>query len=387
MSVRFRHVLFTLLMLVFAVPASAQWRTVLKNDLSNSYNVIWILQYEGEVSSSREIEGEIRVRRPGTFQDVLQKPVKLPLGQKKWFHIPLRLPSAIYEVEVEVYDQLLNESTLLAQREEFLVNESSGIQVSDIFFSAYSSSDSAFQFPIISENIPVGLDTIFYFMKIRADRNLTVRSSEFFYESAGQASAAKGEISLFASLQEQTRDVYLPASEQQVISGFIPISDYEEGAYLLEISVDYGQGEPIQETVGFYIGSNLKQKIYANLDDAIRQMIYIVPEPTLEELLDSPTKEARIIEFQEAWEDLYQERSKEKMEQYYARIYEAQNRFSTASTDGWQSDRGKTFMLYGEPGQREPLERGGAAFEQWIYPRWSLMFLFEKRNQDYFLVE
>ena len=75
------------------------------------------------------------------------------------------------------------------------------------------------------------------------------------------------------------------------------------------------------------------------------------------------------------------------MEIYFNKIYVANERYEE-DRPGWETDRGKIYVQYGEPGQEKTgLEIRGKTYRRWTYPEWSLTFLFEKRNQRYVLVE
>ncbi|MEZ4847623.1 MAG: hypothetical protein R3B93_03125 [Bacteroidia bacterium] len=48
---------------------------------------------------------------------------------------------------------------------------------------------------------------------------------------------------------------------------------------------------------------------------------------------------------------------------------------------------GDGFIQYGKPGKSLTMTLEGKEYIKWIYPKWSLVFLFEKRNKRYILVE
>lgn len=363
----------------------AQWVCALKNVVESGHNVEWLLQYQGEVVNTRKVTAEIRMRIPGRYQDVYRKSVELDIGSNKSFQVPLNLRVDSYDYDVEVYDPLTGESQILKPEEPFLVNSPSGIRSSDIFLSIYPRAEQGFLSPILSPNLPPGVDTIYYYLAIKSDRSFSATSEAFFYENVNKNDNSRGDILVYASLQGSRKQLVLEKGERTVLSGKFPTSALKEGAYFVEITIGLRQDNPIQETAYFTIGSDLQKWIYDNLDNAIRMMKYILPEASLDELLDSPTAEARQIEFKRAWEDLYQKDTQEEMTQYYARILEADKLFS--QDGGWQSDRGKTFMLYGIPSKIEEIQLKGEPCIRWLYPKWSLVFLFVKRNQTYQLVE
>lgn len=380
-------VLVVLLFLAFSTNfLGAQWNCALKNVLEPTHNVELLLAFDGDISLAREVEAEIRIKKRGAFRDYLRKTVSLSLGDEKWFHIPIMLASDVYQYEVEVSDPLSNSSQIVTEEEIFVVNVANELKVSDIHLSGSNAAEEAFARPFLVNNLPGNIDTLYYFMELSSPNEITVRSSAFFFENARQTESAKGDILLFASLQKKVQSLVVRPGEKRIVSGKFPVADLKKGEYLLEITINAGVGDPIQESADFIIGSNLEERIFSDLDDAIRQMAYILPAASINEMLDSPTKESRKIEFDEAWEDLFREDAEEEMEKYYSRIYEVNELFSD-ERPGWQTDKGKIYIQYGKPGKVEEVVRNGKTLTRWLYPQWSLMFLFEERNQSYFLVE
>ncbi len=375
-----------LLLLGSGNEALGQWLFDLKNTMQPTHNVDWLLEFRGEVNTPRMVTAEIRMREPGSYRDVFRKSLQLPLGPETWFRVPLNLPTSLYECEVEIYDPLTNESQLLRPESVFMVSKASEVTVSDITLSLLPDPKEAMRRPLLSEYLPAGTDTVYYFMTVRSTRPQALRSEAFFYERVKRNGRNNNDILLFASLQESVETISISAYETRLISGKIATSKLPEGVYLLDMALWIGEREPIQETESFTVGSNLSTWIAANLDDAVRMMKYLVPEETVNDILDSPTKELRQIEFTQTWEDLYKSRSKEEMERYYSRIMEANSRFG-APDKGWDSDRGKVFMLYGPPEREEKVQIRGLSHLRWVYPKWSLAFLFEERNQSFLLVQ
>lgn len=374
------------LFLMIAIPAQAQWRCGIKNVIHPGYNMDCILEFTGDVSVAREVFVEIRLKKKGTFRDYLKKTVSLGIGDQRWFHIPMKVVPDQYDYEVEVFDPLTMEMTTIASRIPVLVNSMHPLRTSDIYISPVNNADSAFYQPLLLQNLAAGFDSLFYFMKVVSDKRMTITSNAFFYEDAAESREGSAETRVYASLQKKNSNYTLLPDAHIVISGFLLCEELTEGDYLLDITIAGGGGDPLQETASFRVGSNIRQIIFSNLDDAIRKMTFILPESSVNELLDNPSEEARRIEFLEAWEDLYHEEADFEMEKYYLRLEEVEQKFAD-SRPGWQTDRGKIYMQYGEPGRMDDISKGGISYRRWIYPQWSLMFLFEERNQTFLLVE
>lgn len=116
-----------------------------------------------------------------------------------------------------------------------------------------------------------------------------------------------------------------------------------------------------------------------DLSVAIRQVKYIA---TIEEnrRLRKASIQDRTRLFKEFWKKRDPDRSTEEnelMQEYYFRVEYANENFSTHRS-GWESDRGRIYILYGEPTQieRHPFEAGSRPYEIWFYHNINRQFVF-----------
>ena len=163
--------------------------------------------------------------------------------------------------------------------------------------------------------------------------------------------------------------------------------DLQPGEYLLSIEIYDDATRLARENTTFIIGGDIKQRILHDdsLDNSIRMMEYVLPVEMLDTLLTYPDTDVKRDAFLKVWQDLYGVDSEEQMESYFNKIFEANQRYKENQI-GWRTDRGQTFIKYGEP-EEENIEIRGKEYLRWRYAQWSLSFLFEKRNQAYILVE
>jgi hypothetical protein len=65
------------------------------------------------------------------------------------------------------------------------------------------------------------------------------------------------------------------------------------------------------------------------------------------------------------------------MESYYGRVQYANEHFRT-NHEGWDTDRGHIYILYGEPTdiERHPFEAGSYPYEVWYYSQLAKRFMF-----------
>lgn len=108
---------------------------------------------------------------------------------------------------------------------------------------------------------------------------------------------------------------------------------------------------------------------------------YLTSKKEFEELNTSPTKKASVDRF---WLDIggNSDRTRQLIKKYYSRIQEA-NRLFTSYTEGWRTDRGMMYIVFGPPN----FLYKNSVSENWIYGQpnnvMSLNFFFTKVNNPF----
>jgi GWxTD domain-containing protein len=118
-----------------------------------------------------------------------------------------------------------------------------------------------------------------------------------------------------------------------------------------------------------------------NLEDMVNLLRYFAPADTLRGLANAPPEEraAAWLRFWRSTDPNPVTPENEALDQYFARIQIANQRFSDEGTSGWLTDRGEVFVTIGEPDQAvDPTPgvtgRGRAIF--WIYNQYRLQLVF-----------
>lgn len=109
-----------------------------------------------------------------------------------------------------------------------------------------------------------------------------------------------------------------------------------------------------------------------DLNKAIKQIRYIGSQDDLEYIEAATTTEERQRRFEEFWKQFDPSPTTERneaFEQYYARIDIANKRFKSY-TEGWRTDMGMVYVVYGEPINIEKSNpyNDQRAIERWTYP-------------------
>jgi GWxTD domain-containing protein len=108
------------------------------------------------------------------------------------------------------------------------------------------------------------------------------------------------------------------------------------------------------------------------LDDAFEQAKYIARKDeidTWKKLKDAEAKRQFLYTFWKGRNALAVEDDTRTSKQYYQRVKQANDRFSTIRRQGWRTDRGRVYLIFGEPSEieRYPNEIDSKPYEIWRY--------------------
>jgi GWxTD domain-containing protein len=117
-----------------------------------------------------------------------------------------------------------------------------------------------------------------------------------------------------------------------------------------------------------------------DLDLAIEQVRYIAKDDELSALKDAQTLEEKQKQFMEFWKRRDPNPNtprNERMEEYYARVEYANKHFSHY-IEGWRSDMGMVYIIFGAPNnvERHPFEVDTKPYEVWAYYELNYSFVF-----------
>ncbi len=128
----------------------------------------------------------------------------------------------------------------------------------------------------------------------------------------------------------------------------------KQGIYLLQPDSSKGGGITIQR---YYDGF----PEVTNTELLVNALRFITSKEEYDKLHSAKDKKAAVDKY---WLDLAgnEERARELISKYYNRIQDA-NRYFTSYTEGWRTDRGMIFLIFGPP---ETVYKNGTS-ESWIY--------------------
>ena len=111
--------------------------------------------------------------------------------------------------------------------------------------------------------------------------------------------------------------------------------------------------------------------VYKDVKKAIRQLRFIATQAEIDHINEGEDDQTKRMLFEEFWKTYDPNPStsrNEAFEDYYERIDFANKHFRSY-TEGWMTDMGMVYIIYGQPAQVDRTPRGsdGRTFAKWIY--------------------
>jgi GWxTD domain-containing protein len=168
----------------------------------------------------------------------------------------------------------------------------------------------------------------------------------------------------------------------------IPIKTLKEGPYLLRFTGKTAAGKFKKESDFTLLWFKKPTYLYKS-DLAIRPMKYILSEDEF--------KQARSLDYDELskWLDAYWKAKdptpnseyNELRYEFFKRVSAANKKFSNRSTEGWETDRGKILILFGEPLKIYNKRYNKLSKMIWEYPNHKIFtFLDESKTGEFKLM-
>ncbi len=172
----------------------------------------------------------------------------------------------------------------------------------------------------------------------------------------------------------------------------IPMDKLVSGEYELTLDLKSGRGRKLaQRKTRFVVAWSLKALVHNDFKRAVAQLAYVASSDEMEELLRTPP-DSQFEAFERFWKrhDKYPDTPENESQQlYYRRIRHANTHFSVVNQEGWETDRGRVYIIYGEPDQveRYPFELSSVPYQVWYYYNLAKKFVFEDSHGtgDYYL--
>jgi len=158
----------------------------------------------------------------------------------------------------------------------------------------------------------------------------------------------------------------------------VPIEDLIPGTYQLRITIDR-EGETAVIDRAFEIDAS-RIDLTRNYDDLVRLASIFLDEDVGDEIDAVPEEERK-----QAWAEFWRQRDPDPdsernalLDEFFRRIRVSASRFGARGRAGWDTDRGRVYVRYGEPDDVETIPRGfnSPAYEIWRYLEEGVTFTF-----------
>lgn len=184
---------------------------------------------------------------------------------------------------------------------------------------------------------------------------------------------------------------YENEGDQHIARIELPNKTFQNRHYRMRIFKDNEENDtsPITDYTWYNLWVDMPYSLL-NVDFAIRKLRYMVDNSKISELQrgNRRAREEQLLDFWKERDPEPETSYNQVMTEYYRRVDEAYDRFTTPTQNGFESDRGKIFITRGEPdniNRRYPSNR--PTQEIWEYSDTTYIFEATTGFGDYRLVE
>ncbi len=170
----------------------------------------------------------------------------------------------------------------------------------------------------------------------------------------------------------------------------IPFAKLSIGTTMLKVTVEQN-GAKAEASLPIYANVGFSPKQGQSLAALIDPMRYIMDGKDWQALKEAGPEE-RLKIFKEFWEarqpvkgePLKDDEENPLLAEFFLRVEEANWRFDWTRLEGWRTDRGRIFIIYGKPDsiQRQQNQRRQTMLEIWTYSELGRQFIFQEYNND-----
>lgn len=298
----------------------------------------------------------------------------------------LRIDPGTYVFEFQIQDKSSSESFVVEKALE--VRDIGGRSVlSDLLLLEDFDASSNTIFPSVSKRLMSNVDSLEFFYEMYLDdpREITI-NQELQRVSSSTLPAVRSAATVEAATEQD--NVAFRRSEERSIDSEraqlvarMPVSTLQVGVYRATFTLVDAAGETLDAVhTTFEVHWSGLDEHLSNLDEAIAQLQYIAKSGEIRRIREPESRVERFRRFVSFWErrdPTPGTTRNEKMEEYYFRVAHANRQYGSI-TEGWRTDRGQVWVLYGEPEfvERHPYNFNVKPYEVWFYQRIGRRFIF-----------
>jgi GWxTD domain-containing protein len=165
----------------------------------------------------------------------------------------------------------------------------------------------------------------------------------------------------------------------------LEIDKFPEGEYTLSLKLLNLKGWTLDEKEErFFVERSLLSLLKTDYLKAVEMLRYIATPDEIQKL-----KEAKEEERLQVWVGFWRSKDptpqtveNEIQEEYYRRIRYANANFGIFKKEGWRTDMGRIYIIYGHPDEveRHPFERDTKPYQRWYYYKRNIEVLFVDKS-------
>ncbi len=209
-----------------------------------------------------------------------------------------------------------------------------------------------------------------------------LKSFYIFFESYNKYDSIFKKTFFYRLIDDKKNIVYNDSADYDLVSGKnnifknIEAENLYIGNFKLEI---YDKDKVYSGKYFMYRWGDLPVNL-KDIDLAINQLVYVADNKQINYIKEGKTPEERMKRFAKFWKDLDPSphtSKNEAMIEYYNRIKIANDRYSHY-IEGWKTDMGMVFIIFGNPSniERHPFEGNSKPYEIWQYYEINREFIF-----------
>lgn len=282
------------------------------------------------------------------------------------------LPPGDYFVEVSVYEPSSKNKTEKKREVKVEDYSSAPLSISDVMIVSRLSDNAGKKIitPDVERNV-AAIDTfyLFYYVyKNNDDEKLEISCKIF--------SPEKKEVYNTSQTLDITNGI---AFQNQVIMP-VPTNDFEFGKYSVEITAASNNYKYTTTTDFENISRDFPLPM-KDIDVLVDQLQYIAKSDEIDHIRDAKTDGEKVKRFLDFWkkkDPTPDTRRNEVMQEYYRRVKAANQLFGNVYSQGWKTDMGMVYIIFGPPNnvERHPYDMDSKPYEIWEYYQDNKTFTF-----------
>jgi GWxTD domain-containing protein len=284
----------------------------------------------------------------------------------------LFLPPGEYDVKVSVFEQ--STKRIVEQNKKIWVEDYSTLplSISNVMIVSHIASTVGKKMitPDVARNV-AAVDTFYLFYYVyrnNDDENIDVDCR--IYDPEKKEVYAKKEIINVAEGSLFQNQIFMA----------VPTNEFGFGKYTIEITAASSNHNTTVKS--YFQNESLDFPVpLKEIDLLIDQLQYVAKESEIDYIREgktNPEKQKRFLDFWKRKDPSPNTKRNEFMQEYYIRVILANKSFSTSYTQGWRTDMGMVFIIFGQPSnvERHPYEMDSKPYEVWQYYELSRQFVF-----------